>query len=276
MTRYVLAPGLRVLDRGRHQLQIGIDPVRALRLRPSEDLRRTLDFLDRGETPPSTRGVRRALTALAPVLVDADQLGPDGVAPGDAAAAAVTDPAAFAERLASRRTRAVSILGEIGPDPRPLLEAAGLGIAPAKTSGDAVLVLSHGEPDRELLDPLVRDEVTHLLVRSIEGELVVGPLVVPGRTACLRCLDAHQAGVDPLHPALASVHHRIRRHDGVPEPLDTALAWIAIGWAVRDLISHLDGDPAATWSSTLRIGPDLTALRLVQWLRHQECGCFWV
>ncbi len=37
----------------------------------------------------------------------------------------------------------------------------------------------------------------HLMVRLTEGDAVVGPFVVPGRTACLRCLDAHHADGRP-------------------------------------------------------------------------------
>lgn len=272
--RLVLAPGLRVLDRGRHQLQIGV-ATQPLRLPATEDLRRALGYLDRGEAPPDDPGVRRSLAALAPVVVDADALAPTGVAPGDAAAAAAADPAGFAERLAVRRTRSVVVLGDLGPDPRPLLQAAGLGSAAKPATADAVLLLSVGEPDRARLDALVRHGTPHVLVRAVEGVLTVGPLVVPGLTACLRCLDAHHATEDPLYPALVSVHHRAGRHDGVVEPVDSALATLAVAWAVRDLVSHLDGEPAATWSATVRFGPDLAELTQVQWLRHPDCGCIW-
>lgn len=276
MNRLALAPGLRVLDRGRDQLQIGIDPARSLRLPTSDGLRRALGFLDRGEVPPKSKDVRRALSALRPVLVDADALAPDGVAPGDAAAAASADPRGFAHRLAVRRTRSVAIVGDLGPDPRPLLRAAGLGIASSPRGADAVLVLGTGEPDRGQLDSFVRAGTVHLPVRAVDGLTIVGPLVDPGRTACVRCVDAHYAADDPLYPGLASLHHRVPRHDGVVEPVDTALATLAVAWAVRDLVSHLDGDPAATWSATVRCGPGMADLSVLQWLRHPDCGCIWV
>ena len=46
-----------------------------------------------------------------------------------------------------------------------------------------------GEFDRTLLDDLVRDGVPHHVVRVVEGAPVVGPFVLPGETACLRCVD---------------------------------------------------------------------------------------
>lgn len=276
MTRLVLAPGIRVLDRGPHQVQLGIAHGSALRLRAEEPVRRALSLLVRGEAGPATPALQRARARLAPVLVDGDALTPDGVAPGDAAAAALADPAGFAERLAARRRTSVAVTGDLGADPRPLLAAAGVGVAAEGSSADAVLVLSAGEPDRAVLDVLVRGDVAHLLVRAVEGSLVVGPLVVPGRTPCLRCLDAHHATDDPLYPALVAIHHRAERRDGVAEPLDSALVSLAVAWAVRDLVSHLDGEPASTWSATVHLGPRLADLTMVRWLRHPDCGCVWL
>src|SRR3712207_7110553 len=57
-------------------------------------------------------------------------------------------------------------------------------------------------------DPLAADlqrrGVPHL-VATVRGETgVVGPLVVPGATGCLRCADLHRRDRDPRWPALAA------------------------------------------------------------------------
>src|SRR5689334_7248456 len=101
MTRHLLLPGLRVLSRGRDEIQIGLGD-RRLRLRADAPLRRVLAALDRGETVPNDPAARRALARLAPVLIDGDLLRPAGVAPAAAAAAAARDPAGFPARLAAR------------------------------------------------------------------------------------------------------------------------------------------------------------------------------
>ena len=115
-----------------------------------------------------------------------------------------------------------------------------------------------GEPDRDLLDPYLRDGVPHLVVRLTEGDAVVGPFVVPGRTACLRCVDAHHAVADvrwPLLVAQQAARTSRLRDDAVPEPVDPALAHLALAWAARDLVQPRGGaapgvvvghDPAAT------------------------------
>ncbi|MGH3430342.1 MAG: hypothetical protein ACRDQZ_22700, partial [Mycobacteriales bacterium] len=46
--------------------------------------------------------------------------------------------------------------------------------------------------------------VPHLPVLLRDGTVIVGPLVIPGRTTCLNCLDLHRGDRDPEWPVLAS------------------------------------------------------------------------
>jgi len=108
--------------------------------------------------------------------------------------------------------------------------------------------------------------------------LVIGPFVVPGRTACLRCVDAHRTDADPSWPLLvrqyaaASIRDRV---DGAPEPVDPLLAALALAWAARDLATYVDGRRPSTWSATITVQPDLSELETRSWLRHPACGCSW-
>lgn len=278
--RLALAPGLRVLDRGGDKIQIGLSARHQVRLAADPALRRVLAALDRGEAVPTDPRARRALARLQPAVVAADRLAPTGIGPGDVAAVALRDRTGYADRLARRGQIGIRVLDALGGPlaASGLLRAAGFEVRADDGDGraDVILLLTPGEPDRALLDPWVRDGIPHLVVRAVEGDLVVGPLVVPGVTACLRCLDAHHGADDPLYPVLASRHHRAVRSDGVPEPLDSALAAIAVGWAVRDLTSFLDGEGATTWSSTVRLGQEAGEVTVVSWLRHPGCGCAWV
>jgi hypothetical protein len=164
-----------------------------------------------------------------------------------------------------------------------------------------LVLVAVGEPRRDLPDELVRDDVAHLLVRFGEGAATLGPLVVPGRTACLRCIDAHLTDTDPAWPLLveqqAAAAARGRR-DGVAEPLDPTLVRLVLGWTAREVTDHAERRTPATWSSTLRVGgPAIQPAEPVEpagsagpqehtqsaagepvarstgWLRHPECGC---
>lgn len=285
MSRPVLAPGLRVLRRSRAQLQIGLGPEHRLLVPDTAAVRRTLGHLLRGEAVPDDPETSAALALLAPVLVDGAALRVAHVQPGDAAAAALRDPTGFATALAARHRARVLVHGSLdgGADPAPLLAAAGLRVDPSPTDrppsrADVALVLSAGEPDRETLDPLLRDDVSHLLVRLVEGGAVVGPFVEPGRTACLRCLDAHLAVDDPLAPVLVGRHAvaGADRRDGVAEPIDSALATVAVAWAVRDVVTWVDGARPSTWSATVRLAPALASVTHAEWWRHPGCGCSWL
>jgi len=287
MFRPVLAPGLRVLRRSRGELQIGLGPDRRLRLADTEPVRRTLGHLVRGEAVPDDDTGREVLDALAPVLVDAAGLLSPEVAAGDAAAAALSDPAGFQDRLAARRRARIALSGTLGPaDPGPLLAAAGIHVVDRDPEADtcppvgvtAALVLRVGEVDRAVLDPLVRDRTPHLVVRLLEGSALVGPFVDPGRTACLRCLDAHASLGDPDAATMAARHAAARddRRDGVAEPVDTALATLAVAWAVRDLVTHAEDGRPSTWSTTVRLSAGLASLTQTEWLRHPACGCGWL
>lgn len=276
MKRPVLAPGLRVLRHSRDELQVGLDPERRVRLPDTEPVRRTLGALLRGEALRDDPQTRHVLDGLLPVLVEGESLVAPDIAEGDVAATALRDPAAYPARLAARRAARIAVTGALGDvDPAPLLSAAGLRIAAAPTH---VLVLSTGEVDRDDLDPLVRDRLPHLLVRVVEGTTTVGPFVHPGRTACLRCLDAHHSARDPRVATMATLHARAAhdRWDGVAEPVDSALATLALAWAVRDLVTHVEGDRPTTWSATVELAAGLRSVVQTEWLRHPACGCGWL
>lgn len=62
---------------------------------------------------------------------------------------------------------------------------------------------------QHLLDPrraarLMAADVTHLPVQLAGDRVTVGPLVVPGRSACLACVHAHRSDADPTWPVLAA------------------------------------------------------------------------
>jgi hypothetical protein len=107
---------------------------------------------------------------------------------------------------------------------------------------------------------------------------VVGPFVVPGVTACVRCIDAHRSVLDPHHVAVTTryVHATSQpRADGLADLAEPALAALALAWAIRDVATHLAGGEPATWSRTLSLGAEPAARREETWMRHPGCGCSW-
>lgn len=60
---------------------------------------------------------------------------------------------------------------------------------------DLLLVVSCGEPARAVFDEAHRHGISHLPVVLDEDRVrvgpVVGPVVIPGLTPCVTCLDLH-------------------------------------------------------------------------------------
>ena len=179
-------------------------------------------------------------------------------------------------RLGRRLTRCVSLDVPAGwREPVvDLLLAEGLSLSGPDDLPAARLVGCAGEPTRETLDDLVREGEPHLLVRLVEGRVTVGPFVVPGRTACLRCVDAHLAERDPRRPLVVEQYADPSGARAVPEPVGPSLLALAWAAAVQDLATWVEGDRPSSWSATLEVGSGL-ALTRTWWARHPHCGCSW-
>lgn len=294
--RPLLRPGVPVLPRPDGWLQLGLEPDAAVLLPGSSGAAEVVGSLDGSEREDGP--VLRQLDA-AGVLVGEHAVLPllaDPLPGGPAALAALVRHRGEAAPDAVRRRRAIRLepqafspAGEPGGPVDPLARLldlaalaglAGLAAHPPHAGTSVVGVLAGtGEPDRERVDAWTRDGTPHLVLRLSEGRAVVGPFVVPGETACLRCVDAHHTDVDPCWPLLvhqrASGPGRGRRPDGLPEPVDPVLLALAAAWAARDLASWADGVTPSTWSATLTLDAALTGVELRRWRRHPDCGCGW-
>jgi hypothetical protein len=90
-------------------------------------------------------------------------------------------------------------------------EALGaVGISAAWTAshlpsdGEPVVLLAHHHVPPHVPAGLMADDVPHVPVVFDGAGVTVGPVVVPGRTACLACLSAHERDRDPAWPAIAA------------------------------------------------------------------------
>jgi bacteriocin biosynthesis cyclodehydratase domain-containing protein len=123
-------------------------------------------------------------------------------------------------------------------------------------------------------DPLVagyhRSGQPHL-VAAVRGQTgIVGPLVVPGRTGCLRCADLHRRDADPRWPDLAA---QLTADDPPPGGATVTCLLTAVVAAVQAL-AYLDGGDAPTvLDATLEIHPAHLVPRLRRWVPHPSCGC---
>ena len=85
------------------------------------------------------------------------------------------------------------------------------GPSPRRLPIDLTVVVADGpEVDRVITDHLLRVDQPHLVVRSLGDAAWVGPLVLPGRTSCLRCADLSRRDADPHWPLVLAQLSRMR------------------------------------------------------------------
>jgi len=296
-----------VLLRGPGELQIGIDSAAAVVVEAEDGLADLLRMLDgcrsRGEIDRQAarlgldpRQVGRLLEALgrASLLLDARAApGGEPARPEIRLVGAGVVGKAVADLLARGLGRLHLVDGE--PTDPALYPTAGALVTQAdalqahlrQTVGTRVSVWNHCskpdgvrldltvvttsmvETDRVLPDALLRTDQPHLFVRATETGGVVGPLVVPGATACLHCTDLFRRDRDPAWPTLLSQLVRIRAH---PNPL--VAGWVA-ATAAAQVLGFLGGEQPETSGATLELSAADHRVRWRPWPAHPRCGCGW-
>lgn len=194
--------------------------------------------------------VSASIDRLRPALV----VGASSVAPSPVVLVAGPGPVADA---------VAHLLGSCGVDVR----RPGADARPPR-GATGVLVGGH-VVDPGLRREWVRCDLTHLLVRVGDRHARVGPVTVPGSTACARCLDLHAGEADHAWPAIAG--QLSRRPLAAPPSL--SVHEIA-SRAARRLSSRLAGTAGATADDvveSISIEDGLVTRANVR--PHPECGC---
>ncbi|MGP3927904.1 ThiF family adenylyltransferase [Streptomyces sp. 8N616] len=167
--------------------------------------------------PPESVGERRSVAARRVVRAAAPGRRPRRPGPDAAAAAA----------------RAAGTAGAAGPFAASGTATALVVLAPRDG-------LAAYAPDPVIADELIASGVPHLYAGVIEGTGVVGPLVLPGGSACAGCLALERAEREPAWPRMLAQWRSGRSGSGVMA-CDTALATVVAGLAASHALSFLDG-----------------------------------
>jgi len=117
---------------------------------------------------------------------------------------------------------------------------------------------------------LHRAGTPHLVATVREETGVVGPLVLPGVTSCLRCAESWRRDDDPDWPRLAT---QLAAADPGPSGATITCLLTALTAAVQ-VLAHLDGeeDPV-TVGAALELRPPGFLPQLRRWPPHPECDC---
>ncbi|HEY4023497.1 MAG TPA: hypothetical protein VGM75_32780 [Pseudonocardiaceae bacterium] len=150
---------------------------------------------------------------------------------------------------------------------------------PRTREPDLVLLADAAVPDPHLVQRLFAAGSAHLMVWAGEGVGMVGPLVVPGRSSCLHCVDLHKTAAEPAWPALAT------QLAGRAQQADLASAQASAAFAVSQALRVLDGprrrdtvapvDPTdlPVWGASVEIDTYIGETRRTNWSKHPYCTC---
>jgi bacteriocin biosynthesis cyclodehydratase domain-containing protein len=112
-------------------------------------------------------------------------------------------------------------------------------------------------------------KLAHLAVAIRDATVVVGPLVRPGLSPCLNCVELHRRDRDPAWPVIAAQLHT---SPDSAEPLAATTALAAAAYAAAEVLAHIDGGTPNTVGATVEItGPGQWRRR--HWQSHPRCGC---
>lgn len=277
MLRHTLNPDLPVLVRPDGAVQVGWDPLRAKLIRTPDglsapvlaDLLRTLQT---GLTLPELQALaeNRGATELDDVTELVESLETAGL---------VT--------AVRPRTRSASIRIH-GRGPLSDLLATSLRCSGARVRNsnlghasvtaattDLVLLSDFLVADPKVLHDLHAGKVPHLPVRVRDGAGLIGPLVIPGVTSCLRCADLHRSDRDADWPAVAA---QLRGAVGSADRA-TVLATAALALnQVHRVITAIDhggiaGRPPPTLNTTLEFDVATGTTTARTWSHHPGCEC---
>lgn len=142
---------------------------------------------------------------------------------------------------------------------------------------DLVVLTDYLVADPALVRELHAAGTPHLLVRVRDGNGLVGPMVVPGVTSCLRCADLHRSDHDAAWPAVAA---QLRDTVGTADRA-TVLATAALAvHQVDRVLRAIRGDngdssvsPPSTLNTTLEFDVAASSIVCRQWARHPRCSC---
>ena len=166
---------------------------------------------------------------------------------------------------APRRAAAARVLSNVAPGVRTT--------APGETRPDVMVLVEHGAADALRARVLMSAGVPHLSVVVREADVVVGPMVLPGVSACLRCLDLHRTDADEHWPAVAAQLAGAPGSTSTSVGEESVLAAIGGSLAAGQVLAQLDGTPPRTLGAALEVALPEAVPRLREWPVHPRCGC---
>lgn len=137
---------------------------------------------------------------------------------------------------------------------------------------DLVLLTDALVPAPDSVGVLTAEALPHLLARVRDGIGIVGPLVVPGVTSCLRCADLRRTSLDECWPNVAT------QLAGRSQPAELACTQATAAFATAQALDALSWSRFAherpvVWNASVEIDPFAATTHYRAWRPHTDCPC---
>jgi bacteriocin biosynthesis cyclodehydratase domain-containing protein len=159
-------------------------------------------------------------------------------------------------------------LAALGAAAARLVPGTVVGPPPQRLVPDLVVLTDAQTPDPKAVARLLAGGVPHLIVRLRDGTGVVGPLVLPRRTACAHCVDLRRSEHDPRWPGVAA------QLVGRPGQADPACVAATAAFGTAQALAALDGagEPAVI-DATIELDATAGTVRRRSSPPHPHCRC---
>ena len=238
-------------------LQFGIEPVRAVLREVSNAEERMIAALG--------AGISRSGLAMIAKSAGADERTVDHLLTRLDGLLVTTVPVAAPRR--------VSIVGR-GPTTERIADAlaiAGVHVAVGADLSDSPcdlgITIGHYVLDPDSYGFWLRRDLPHLAVTFGDESATIGPLVEPGATACLFCLEHYRRDADASRSAIAS--QLWGRH----AESETPLVSIEVAARVARLVLRRLAGEVPTSATSVRLETDTGETTTTVWMPHPDCGC---
>lgn len=165
-------------------------------------------------------------------------------------------------------------LTDVGQDRRTVIERHIRDCAPLeprRAVGEPDLIILASYPTPEDLLRLGLLGRPYLLAHTNPKFATVGPLVIPSKSACARCIALHRADLDEQWGLIEMA--RLTEHQRQISP--TSIAALATSIATAHALLFLDTGSAPTINATVHCDGATAESVTQQWSKHPLCGCSW-
>jgi hypothetical protein len=181
-------------------------------------------------------------------------------------------PTGFPSQLLGR-PRLDALRSLLAASPNQALVSTGKKLSNAKLQKiDCAVLISHQVTEPKRYSSWVNRDIPHVLITFETDKVSVSPMIIPGQTACLFCLEKMRTDNDEKWPVIATqLISSSKRFD------DSASSYFAAGVVIQKILARLDRVSGFELAQENLIGFNLELksglVTQLTWPKHADCGC---